>query len=80
MIYCEGFDDITLYRTKDKNKHRASPSDFHLIFENPKLASMLHSNRGEMKESQTTDNVEVAAESFVLEDHSDPEEYYLVFA
>ena len=80
MIYCEGFDDITLYRTKDKNKHRASPSGFHLIFENPKLASMLHPNRGEMKESQTTENVEVEVESFFLEDHSDPEENHFVFA
>ena len=80
MIYCEGFNDITLYRTKDKNKHQASPSGFHLIFENPKLASMLHPNRGEMKESQTTENVEVEAESFFLEDHSDPDENHFIFA
>ena len=73
FVNYEGFDDITLYRTKDKNKHRASPSGFHLIFENPKLASMLQPNRGEMKESQTTENVEVEAESFFLEDHSDHE-------
>ena len=41
---------------------------------------MLHPNRGEMKESQTTENVEVEAESFFLEDHSDPEENHFVFA
>ena len=33
-----------------------------------------------MKESQTTENVEVEAESFFLEDHSDPEENHFVFA